>query len=121
MPGVTVEASSPALIENVRTVVTDSTGVYSTVTLPPGTYVVSFTLTGFNVVRRGGIELIGAFNGLFKVLSARDRGWNNPQGRVELLHGRGECMDHRAAGGARKCRLCGRTVIRTSAHPATSQ
>jgi len=62
MPGVTVEASSPALIEKVRTVVTDNAGVYSIVTLPPGTYVVSFTLTGFNVVRREGIELIGAFN-----------------------------------------------------------
>jgi hypothetical protein len=52
LPGVTVEAASPALIEKVRTGVTDGTGLYRLVNLPPGTYTVSFTLTGFNVVRR---------------------------------------------------------------------
>lgn len=62
LPGVTVEASSPALIEKVRTVVTDGSGVYSIVTLPPGTYTVTFTLTGFSTVRRAGVELSGAFN-----------------------------------------------------------
>src|SRR2546423_804658 len=61
LPGVTVEASSPALIEKVRTVVTDGTGQYRIVNLRPGTYAVTFTLTGFNVVKREGIEITGAF------------------------------------------------------------
>lgn len=61
LPGVTVEASSPALIEKVRTVVTNSTGQYAVQDLRPGTYTVTFTLTGFNAVRRDGIELTGTF------------------------------------------------------------
>jgi hypothetical protein len=61
LPGVVVEASSPALIEKVRTATTDGNGVYRIVSLPPGTYAVSFTLAGFNVVRREGIELSGSF------------------------------------------------------------
>src|SRR5687767_5067255 len=48
LPGVTVEVSSPALIEKVRSATTDTTGLYRIVNLPPGTYTVSFTLTGFN-------------------------------------------------------------------------
>ena len=51
MPGVTVEASSPALIEKVRSVVTDDAGQYRIVDLRPGTYSVTFTLTGFNHVQ----------------------------------------------------------------------
>ena len=47
LPGVTVEASSPALIEKVRTAVTDGTGQYRIINLPPGSYVITFTLTGF--------------------------------------------------------------------------
>ena len=47
LPGVTVEAASPALIEKVRTAVTDGTGQYRIVDLRPGTYSVTFTLTGF--------------------------------------------------------------------------
>ena len=61
MPGVTVEASSPALIERTRSAVTDSSGRYSIVDLRPGTYVVTFTLPGFRGVRREGIVLEGAF------------------------------------------------------------
>src|SRR4249919_2581533 len=60
LPGVTVEASSPALIEKVRTVVTDASGQYKIVDLRPGTYTITFTLTGFSVVRREGIELAGS-------------------------------------------------------------
>jgi hypothetical protein len=60
LPGVTVEAASPALIEKSRTVVTDGTGQYRIVDLKPGTYTVTFTLTGFATVRREGIELTGA-------------------------------------------------------------
>ena len=48
LPGVTVEASSPALIEKVRSVVTDGGGHYRIVDLRPGTYAVTFTLPGFN-------------------------------------------------------------------------
>src|SRR5687767_14352709 len=61
LPGATVEASSPALIERVRTVVTDATGQYRIVDLRPGTYTVAFTLPGFSTFRREGIELSGAF------------------------------------------------------------
>jgi hypothetical protein len=59
LPGVTVEASSPALIEKVRTVVTDGTGQYRIIDLRPGTYTLTATLPGFVTVRREGIELTG--------------------------------------------------------------
>jgi hypothetical protein len=62
LPGVTVEAASPVLIEKVRSVVTDDSGQYRIVDLRPGTYSVTFTLTGFSVVKREGIELTGSFN-----------------------------------------------------------
>ena len=61
LPGVTVEASSPALIERVRTVITDGAGQYRIVDLSPGTYDVTFTLTGFKPIRRAGIILQGNF------------------------------------------------------------
>src|SRR5262245_54337571 len=61
MPGVTVEASSPALIEKVRTVVTDGEGRYNIVDLRTGTYTVTFTLPGFTTVKREGIELGAGF------------------------------------------------------------
>src|SRR5262245_45665250 len=61
LPGVTVEAASPVLIEKTRAAVTDGTGQYRIVDLRPGTYTVTFTLTGFNTVRREGIELTGSF------------------------------------------------------------
>src|ERR687896_461422 len=61
LPGVTVEASSPALIEKVRTAITDDRGLYRIVNLPPGTYSVTFALPGFNQVKRDGIELTGSF------------------------------------------------------------
>ena len=61
LPGVSVEASSPALIEKVRTAVTDDRGLFRIVSLPPGTYSITFVLPGFNQVRRDGIELSGSF------------------------------------------------------------
>jgi hypothetical protein len=59
LPGVTVEVSSPALIERTRTAVTDGSGLYRIVDLRPGTYGMSFTLPGFTTVRREGIVLAG--------------------------------------------------------------
>src|SRR4026208_733895 len=61
LPGVTVEAASPVLIEKVRSVVSDDTGQYRIVDLRPGTYEVTFTLTGFSTYKREGIELTGSF------------------------------------------------------------
>src|SRR5438128_3449278 len=62
LPGVTVDASSPALIEKTRSAISDGTGQYRIVDLRAGTYAVTFTLTGFGSVRREGIELTGSFN-----------------------------------------------------------
>ena len=61
LPGVTVEAASPALIEKVRTVVTDNGGQYKIEQLRGGVYAVTFSLSGFNALRRDGIELSGSF------------------------------------------------------------
>ena len=60
LPGVAVEASSSALIERVRTAVTDATGQYRIIDLRPGTYTVTFSLTGFSTLKREGIELAGS-------------------------------------------------------------
>jgi hypothetical protein len=65
LPGVTVEASSPALIEKVRSVATDGNGRYEIADLRPGTYAVSYTLTGFRTVIRDGLELSGT--GVFTI------------------------------------------------------
>src|SRR5204863_2594175 len=71
LPGVTVEAASPALIEKVRSVVSDSQGLYRIVDLRPGTYTVTFTLGGFSTFKRDGVELGTGFtatvNGEMKV------------------------------------------------------
>src|SRR4029453_10800133 len=62
LPGVTVEAASPVLIEKVRTVVTDSAGQYRIEPLRPGTYTVTFALPGFSTVKRDGVVLTGSFS-----------------------------------------------------------
>ena len=61
LPGVTVEAASPALIEKTRSTVTDGSGAYQIIQLVPGTYTVTFTLPGFNTFKREGVELSGSF------------------------------------------------------------
>ena len=61
LPGVTVEASSPALIERTRVVYTDSQGQYRVIALGPGEYKVTFTLPGFNTAVRERIVLNAAF------------------------------------------------------------
>ena len=60
LPGVTVEASSPVLIEKSRTVVSDGTGQYRITDLPPGTYELTFSLTGFSTVKREGLAVSGS-------------------------------------------------------------
>jgi hypothetical protein len=71
LPGVTVEAASPALIERVRAVTTDSSGLYRIVDLRPGVYTITFTLPGFNSVRVENFDLradfIAAVNAEMKV------------------------------------------------------
>ncbi|MEP7305822.1 MAG: TonB-dependent receptor [Acidobacteriota bacterium] len=60
LPGVTVEATSPVLIEKSRSVVSDGTGQYRVTDLPPGTYVVTFSLSGFSTVKREGLAVSGS-------------------------------------------------------------
>jgi hypothetical protein len=59
LPGVSVEASSPALIEKVRAAVADGSGQYQITNLPPGTYTITFSLQGFSTLVREGVELTG--------------------------------------------------------------
>ncbi len=61
LPGVTVEVSSPVLIEKTRSAVTDGSGQYKIIELRPGTYSVTFTLPGFSTVKRDGVELTSDF------------------------------------------------------------
>jgi hypothetical protein len=68
LPGVVVEASSDVLIERVRSTVTDGLGQYRIVDLRPGPYVVTFTLPGFQTVRREGIDLPAEFTATVDVV-----------------------------------------------------
>ena len=61
LPGATVEASSPALIERVKSATTNEAGQYRVVDLRPGTYTVTFTLSGFSTIVREGIVLEANF------------------------------------------------------------
>jgi hypothetical protein len=61
LPGVTVEASSPALIEKVRSATTDGSGQYRIVDLRAGEYAVTFSLAGFTTVKRENVTLEGSF------------------------------------------------------------
>jgi hypothetical protein len=67
LPGVTVEAASPVLIEGVRSAVTDDRGEYRILELRPGSYSVTFTLTGFNALKRDNIELPSSFTASINV------------------------------------------------------
>lgn len=57
LPGVTVEAASPVLIQKVRTAVTDNSGQYRITELPPGSYTMTVALSGFRTVKRDGVEV----------------------------------------------------------------
>src|SRR5476649_1405567 len=61
LPGVTVEVASPALIEKTRSTVTNGSGLYQIIQLTPGTYSVTFSLSGFSTHKRDGLELSGTF------------------------------------------------------------
>ena len=65
LPGVTIEASSPVLIEKTRSATTDATGQYRIESLQPGTYTVAFTLSGFSTLKREGVEVSGT--GVIKI------------------------------------------------------
>src|SRR6202521_4266228 len=67
LPGVTVEASSPALIEKSRSVVTDGEGQYKIVDLRPGAYTITCSLPGFSTVTREGLELTTGFTATVNV------------------------------------------------------
>ncbi|HXG89514.1 MAG TPA: TonB-dependent receptor [Vicinamibacterales bacterium] len=67
MPGVTVEVASPALIEKVRSAVTDENGVYRIIDLRPGVYHLTYTLPGFNTVTRQGVELGSNFTATINI------------------------------------------------------
>ncbi|MEO5742191.1 MAG: carboxypeptidase-like regulatory domain-containing protein, partial [Vicinamibacterales bacterium] len=67
LPGVTVEAASPVLIEKMRTAVTASDGTYTILDLRPGVYTVTFALPGFSTVKRDGIELPASFTATVSV------------------------------------------------------
>jgi hypothetical protein len=67
LPGVTVEAASPALIERVRTAITDEQGQYRIIELRPGTYSVTFTLSGFSAFKREGLELPANFTATLNI------------------------------------------------------
>jgi hypothetical protein len=67
LPGVTVEASSPALIEKVRSATTDGGGQYRIVDLRAGDYSVTYALPGFTTVKREGVMLEGTFTATINV------------------------------------------------------
>ena len=67
LPGVTVEAASPALIEKVRTAVTDGSGQYRIIDLRPGSYTVTFTLAGFSTLKRDGLAVPANFTATINV------------------------------------------------------
>src|SRR5918993_5124302 len=67
LPGVTVEVSSPALIEKTRSTVSGGNGSYQIIALRPGTYSVKFELPGFSTVVREGVELTSDFTATINV------------------------------------------------------
>src|SRR5262245_32387754 len=60
LPGVTIEAASPVLIEKTRTVTTDGAGNFRIENLRPGSYTVTFALQGFSTIKRDNIEVSGS-------------------------------------------------------------
>ena len=82
LPGVTVEAASPALIEKTRSAVTDGSGLYRIVDLRPGTYSATFTLAGFSTVKR---EEIAVSLGFTAAINAAQ--WLQPSAAIRIGSG----------------------------------
>jgi hypothetical protein len=82
LPDVTVEVANPALIEKIRTAVTNGAGEYTIVNLPAGTYTVTFSHAGFNTLHREGVEIAAnataTVNGELKVWSISERATGQP-------------------------------------------
>ena len=93
LPGVTVEVTSPALIEKVRTAVTDGSGSYRIIELETGSYTVTFTLSGFSPVKREGLELSGSLmatvNAELRVGTWKKPSPSPPQARLSMSRARG--------------------------------
>ena len=98
MPGVTVEATSPALIEKVRVVVTDGQGRYSIVDLRPGLYTVTFTLAGFSPLVRDADRIAVRLrrDGQCRALGRSALGIDHGFRRLSA----GRCAEHAEIGGA---------------------
>ena len=71
IPGVTVEVTSPALIEKVRSTTTDDNGRYQITALPVGTYKITFALQGFSTVARENVQLTADFTATVNVQPRR--------------------------------------------------
>ena len=82
LPGVTVEARSPGLIEGVRTVITDGNGQYLIIALEPGTYAVTYSLPGFGTLIRDELELNTGFTANIDIENTRS--YSLPRGAAEL-------------------------------------
>ena len=116
LPGVTVEAASPALIEKVRTAVSDGTGQYRIENLTPGTYKITYTLPGFTTVEREGVQVSDRRDAHAQRRPARRRRAGNDHrhgrdaggGRAEQ-HARAACA--RATKSWRRCRRRAATAI----------
>ena len=110
LPGVTVEASSDVLIEKTKSAVTDGSGQYRIIDLRPGTYIVTFTLTGFQTVRREGVDLPSEFTATIDADDAGRRDRGNDHGH------RRRAARRRAERGARAaCSIASRS---TTSRPA---
>ena len=83
MPGVVVEAASPALIERVRTATTDEKGQYKIIDLRPGIYTVTFTLTGFSTVKREGVEGLLSYTAQALMTTRQVRAYRDRPARQE--------------------------------------
>ena len=117
LPGVTVEAASPVLIEKVRNAVTDGTGQYRLTELPPGPYSLTFTLAGFTTVKRDGVEVSGSGAVITINADLRVGGVQETITVTGETPGRGRAEQHAAADGAR--RLGGRRRCPLRAATAT--
>ena len=101
LPGVTVEVASPALIEKVRTAVTDGSGQYRIVNLPPGTYTVDVHADGIQhrqARRRRGVgrRHVARSNAEMKVGAvARDHHRHGRSARRRHSVGRADAHGHR--------------------------